>query len=294
VATSKKQTNKSKASGGRQSAAEQSRPKKKPAGNSSAHEPIQPATSSKSRKRESNAARRARRGVSDPPKCKARRRDGTPCGAYAVKGTTVCRMHGGAAPQVREKANRRLFEMVMPAMRELRRIVESKTATDADKLRAVSMVLNRTGYSEKQSIDIGLRPASEWDRLFAADAVFSFDRDEIDAAPDRPALGGGDEDDPDRNELAKLARDELDRESYLRGLDDADIVRGEVVDEHPTPRPQRRAGTARGRTTSVGPVDFPDPGDPCNVGATEFDPEPVGRYSRSRSQRDRYEDGEEG
>jgi len=42
--------------------------------------------------------------------CKATRRDGTPCGAYAIRGGTVCRMHGGAAPQVKEAAARRLFE----------------------------------------------------------------------------------------------------------------------------------------------------------------------------------------
>ncbi len=30
--------------------------------------------------------------------CTAHRRDGTPCGAYGIRGGGVCRMHGGAAP----------------------------------------------------------------------------------------------------------------------------------------------------------------------------------------------------
>jgi len=42
--------------------------------------------------------------------CSAHRRDGWPCGAYAIRGGGVCRMHGGAAPQVRHAAQRRLFE----------------------------------------------------------------------------------------------------------------------------------------------------------------------------------------
>lgn len=42
--------------------------------------------------------------------CRATRRDGTPCGAYAIRGGTVCRMHGGAAPQVKAAAARRLFD----------------------------------------------------------------------------------------------------------------------------------------------------------------------------------------
>ncbi len=41
-------------------------------------------------------------------RCSATRRDGTPCQAPAVKGATVCRMHGGSAPQVRAAARRRV------------------------------------------------------------------------------------------------------------------------------------------------------------------------------------------
>lgn len=38
-------------------------------------------------------------------KCTAvSRRTGKPCGSYAVKGTTVCRKHGGSAPQIKKAA----------------------------------------------------------------------------------------------------------------------------------------------------------------------------------------------
>ena len=39
-------------------------------------------------------------------RCSAHRRDGEPCGARAVPGATVCRVHGGAAPQVKRNADR--------------------------------------------------------------------------------------------------------------------------------------------------------------------------------------------
>jgi hypothetical protein len=42
-------------------------------------------------------------------KCHARRKDGEPCGNYAINGGRVCRKHGGAAPQVRAKADERLL-----------------------------------------------------------------------------------------------------------------------------------------------------------------------------------------
>jgi hypothetical protein len=45
-------------------------------------------------------------------RCRAhRQRDGKPCGAWAMRGTTVCRVHGGMAPQVRAKAAERQVAM---------------------------------------------------------------------------------------------------------------------------------------------------------------------------------------
>ena len=41
-------------------------------------------------------------------KCKARKQDGTACGAYPIRGAEVCRVHGGRAPQVKAAAARRL------------------------------------------------------------------------------------------------------------------------------------------------------------------------------------------
>ena len=97
--------------------------------------------------------------------CSAIKRNGKPCGLPPIRGGTVCHKHGGSAPQVRAAANRRLIEMVIPAMKELHKIINREDVADADKLKAISMVLNRTGYSERQQIDIGLREETAYDRL---------------------------------------------------------------------------------------------------------------------------------
>lgn len=41
-------------------------------------------------------------------RCKARRSDGEPCKAWAIRGTSVCRVHGGSAPHVRAAGRRRV------------------------------------------------------------------------------------------------------------------------------------------------------------------------------------------
>lgn len=43
-------------------------------------------------------------------KCQGRKQDGSPCGAYAIQGSTVCRRHGGDLPSIREAAQRRVVE----------------------------------------------------------------------------------------------------------------------------------------------------------------------------------------
>ena len=42
-------------------------------------------------------------------RCTAHRSDGLPCGAWSIRGGYVCRVHGGRAPQVRARAEFRLW-----------------------------------------------------------------------------------------------------------------------------------------------------------------------------------------
>lgn len=73
-------------------------------------------------------------------KCTGRRSNGERCGAWAVRGTTVCVAHGGAAPQVRAKAAARLAEE--KATRELGRLaaVAGPAEPVSDPLTALSQL----------------------------------------------------------------------------------------------------------------------------------------------------------
>jgi terminase small subunit-like protein len=48
--------------------------------------------------------------------CSATNRQGKQCGKYPILGGSVCRLHGGAAPQVAQKAARRVADMLADAI----------------------------------------------------------------------------------------------------------------------------------------------------------------------------------
>lgn len=69
---------------------------------------------------------------------------GGPCNAPAILGGTVCRMHGGSAPQTQDAARRRLAEAADPAAQSLiREATLSEKASD--RIRAASEILDRAG-----------------------------------------------------------------------------------------------------------------------------------------------------
>jgi hypothetical protein len=68
-------------------------------------------------------------------RCSAHTQAGNPCRANAIRGGTVCYVHGGAAPQVKRKAAERLAEARDLGLAELVKAlrdgaVEPKTALD--------------------------------------------------------------------------------------------------------------------------------------------------------------------
>ena len=57
--------------------------------------------------------------------CSARsKQTGKQCRKPAIPGGTVCRFHGGAAPQVKNKARERLAMLVSPAIEKLGKLIE--------------------------------------------------------------------------------------------------------------------------------------------------------------------------
>ncbi len=89
-------------------------------------------------------------------KCSAKSsRTGEPCQRWAMNGTNVCQMHGGAARQVRLKARERLNEMAGRAIDTLDIAMEKINIDSSVAVKAAIAVLDRTGYHAKRTIEIG-------------------------------------------------------------------------------------------------------------------------------------------
>lgn len=82
---------------------------------------------------------------SDPMegRCTATNRKGARCGKAPIPGGTVCRLHGGAAPQVKLKAAQRLEAYQDKAIDRLFELIE-QTSFPSTALTAVRDVLDRT------------------------------------------------------------------------------------------------------------------------------------------------------
>lgn len=95
-----------------------------------------------------------------PRRCTAMLSDGSRrCMNYAIRGTTVCRYHGGAAPQVKRSARELLDSLAEPAVAALAqvlRMVEQtpRLAIHPGVQRAISSVLDRTGYVRASKVEL--------------------------------------------------------------------------------------------------------------------------------------------
>jgi hypothetical protein len=88
--------------------------------------------------------------------CKAHsKQTGKQCGRKAIPGGTVCRYHGGAAPQVIAKAEERLKALVDPAIDALADIInDPDPQARATRLAAARDLLDRTGYGATQKHEV--------------------------------------------------------------------------------------------------------------------------------------------
>ena len=104
--------------------------------------------------------------MTDKPKCKAHKKDGTPCGRWPVKGATVCPKHGGSAPQVRRKAQERLLEAADSLMAALLKIAQS-AESESVRLAAIKDALDRAGFAPAQMIKLGIGQDDPWGDMLA-------------------------------------------------------------------------------------------------------------------------------
>lgn len=105
-----------------------------------------------------NRIRRRQAGLlPEPLKCHARKKDGQPCGNYAMHGQQVCGKHGGRASQNLAAAERRLAKNADVLMKELLRIATS-AESEAVRLAAVRDALDRIGIGSKRELEVTVAP----------------------------------------------------------------------------------------------------------------------------------------
>lgn len=221
--------------------------------------------------------------MQDPTRCTARRKSGEPCRNHAIKGSNVCRMHGGAAPQVRRAAEVRLLMASDGAVAALVSILRDSKAEDAVKVRAATAILDRAGLGPKQEIDLSVRETQHYERVLEGVLV---DVDELDDDIEDAVVIDYDLDEPEQPAPVRQRRPrepsilDIDPDRPARRLDEDELralererIREEfaVADDPIEPALRAVAGQAE-----YG--DFPEtgkrrePGDPPRYERGEFDP----------------------
>jgi hypothetical protein len=119
--------------------------------------------------------------------CTARKRNGDPCGNAAMNGSTVCRMHGGAAPQVKRRAQQRILEASDKAAAHLVAMMQDKTIPPAVQLAAARDLLDRAGLAGKQELELSANVSvSVWDNIEGILIDVEEEGDDFDKSPDDP------------------------------------------------------------------------------------------------------------
>lgn len=100
------------------------------------------------------------------PICGKKTRAGTPCQKSPIKGGTVCRLHGGSAPQVKRAAKLRLLELVDPAIATLARIMATSD-NEALRLKAADSILDRGGLPKGAQVTVEDARSALYEALLA-------------------------------------------------------------------------------------------------------------------------------
>src|SRR5512144_1418891 len=86
-------------------------------------------------------------------RCSARRKNGAVCRNYAIRGGSVCRMHGGGAPQVRRRAQERILAADGAAAR-LIEFMNDRRVPWPGRLTAARDFLDRAGLTPKTRVEV--------------------------------------------------------------------------------------------------------------------------------------------
>lgn len=119
-----------------------------------------------------NKKRRRELGLlPEPARCLARKRDGTPCKMPPINGAAVCRMHGGAAGQVKRKAAERIALASDIAAERLVAMMQDPKVPHAVQLSAAKDLLDRAGLNAKTTIELDL----PWQQLLISGITATVD-----------------------------------------------------------------------------------------------------------------------
>ena len=167
---------------------------------------------------------------SQRPKCSARSsRTGKPCQRYPSAGATVCRVHGGAAPQVQKAARRRLEQAADVLVKRLLGLALDGTAPDHVALSAVVAALDRAGFSVKSTVGVEIS-AKPWESVFEGiSKVISGPRDEASRpSAGLPELDAGSADDDEI--VGEIDDDVIDDDlpRFQRERESADVIDVEI------------------------------------------------------------------
>lgn len=75
------------------------------------------------------------------------------CGATPPPGFTVCKWHGGKAPQVQKSARAYLAEQIMPSITRLA-TERDKAPKASDRIRAATNLLDRGGFGPRVTVEL--------------------------------------------------------------------------------------------------------------------------------------------
>jgi len=162
-----------------------------------------------------------------------RRKSGKPCGAYAVIGSTVCRMHGASSPQAKRTAQQRLLELREPAIAALNQVLRNPETDDTTKVRAATVILDRTGMGP--SSHVAVEEVKPYERVMMRAAGFDLPKGTSSADAEERMLAQA------QREIRKLkkANRKLRREKSIPG----EVLRVDPVD---APEPRRQPPRALG------------------------------------------------
>lgn len=202
-------------------------------------------------------------------RCKAHRKNGEQCKNAAIKGSTVCRYHGGASKHVKMAARARIENATDMMAKALLGMAIDPDVSDAVKLSAIKDALDRGGLKAPETVVLSAGQQSGFEEIF--DDISTMTRAESRRArgiedadlnpiepqsnhPPAPASPNTGAECRARNNVG-YQRDSNTRNDYSIQSDGAPCCgpAAPLADDGPIPSPSHRQGRDRSPQSRTGP-----------------------------------------